>query len=118
MEDTFFAGKTERIGQEDSRHFCDSSKSVRSARRAETSRRRMETVELKSLRQAWRVHRNGATIFAETTLGVLSCENGTIRILSPNAALVVSFDSTFSSNYKRHFFYRLRDARNMVTIGD
>ena len=70
----------------------------------------------RSLEHAWRLHRHGATIFAETRLGTLRCENGTIRILSPNAACVVCFGSTFSDHYKDHFFYRLREARNLLAI--
>lgn len=70
----------------------------------------------KTLKHAWRLHRKGATIYAETRIGTLRLEDGTIRILSPNAALVVSFESTFSGNYKQHFFYRLRDARNLMAI--
>lgn len=70
----------------------------------------------RSLKHAWRLHRNGATIFAETRLGILRCENGTIRILPPEAACVVSFGSTFTDHYKNHFFYRLREARNLLAI--
>lgn len=73
-------------------------------------------IQPKSLKRAWRLHRPGATIYGETRIGTLRAENGTIRILPPNGALVVSFDSTFSGNYKEHFFCRLRDAKDLIAI--
>ncbi len=72
--------------------------------------------EPQSLRHAWRLHRKGATIYGETTIGTLRFENGEIRALSPNAGLIVSFESTFSDHYKQHFFLRLRQSSYMLAI--